>query len=313
MDMDGLYLTTSNTEKLGRPVAAFFMRPYQARRPDVSYLRLPSGDQTMQAPEIMRSIQRTLLLLLLSLPALIQAQVPASQDTVATSTAGPTKAREKFPWKGLIVPAALTGYGFAAIHSGSLQQVNKDIQKSIWFDNPHGQVKLDDYFRFVPAVAVYGLNLAGVKGKNDLRDRTLLLTLSAIIMGGTTYTLKHTIKEPSLGNPDSLAYNYFPSGHTATAFMAAEFMWQEYHERSPWYGVAGYAFAAATGYLRLYNNQHWFSDVVAGAGIGIGSTKLAYWIYPKIKRALFKDKKMNAMILPYYRANAFGMQFVSRF
>jgi membrane-associated phospholipid phosphatase len=207
----------------------------------------------------------------------------------------------------------MTGYGFAAIHSEALQQVNKNIQKSIWTDNPHDMLRLDDYFRFVPIVAVYGLNLAGVKGKNNLRDRTLLLALSSVIMGGTTYALKHTIKEPSVTDPSVLVHDYFPSGHTATAFMGAEFMWQEYHEKSPWYGIAGYAFAAATGYLRLYNNQHWFNDVVAGAGIGIGSTKLAYWIYPKIKRAIFKDKKMNAMVTPYYRANVFGLQMVGRF
>ena len=43
------------------------------------------------------------------------------------------------------------------------------------------------------------------------------------------------------------------------------------------------------GFLRMYNNKHWLSDVVAGAGIGIMSTKIAYWIYPVIKRKLFID------------------------
>lgn len=261
----------------------------------------------------MRTPYRIIFLLIMCIPSLVGAQDIPRQDSVKTAPYAGEHARERFPWKGLIVPAAMTGYGFAAVHSSSLQKINRDIQQKIWSDNPHGQVRLDDYFRFVPAVAVYGLNLAGVKGKNNLRDATMLLALSTVIMGGTTYTLKHTIKEPSFANPDSLIYDLFPSGHTATAFMTAEFMWQEYHDRSPWYGVAGYAFAVATGYLRLYNNQHWFSDVVAGAGIGIGSTKLAYWIYPKIKRALFKDKKMNAMVMPYYRANVFGLQMVGRF
>jgi membrane-associated phospholipid phosphatase len=132
-------------------------------------------------------------------------------------------------------------------------------------------------------------------------------------MGGAVYTLKHTIQEPLPDDPTKKGYGSFPSGHTAEAFMAAEFLWQEYRGRSPWYGIAGYACAAATGYLRLYNNQHWFSDVVAGAGIGIGSTKLAYWIYPKIKKALFKDKPVNALILPTYRDRAWGLALVSRF
>ena len=246
-------------------------------------------------------------------PGLAIAQHMDPVDSVGSLSSKQWHEHDRFPWKGLIVPAAMTGYGFAAVHSASLQQLNRDIRQHIWTDNPHDALRLDDYFRFVPMAAVYGLNLAGVKGRNDLRDRTLLLALSTVIMGGTTFTLKHVIQEPSLHNSDSLANGYFPSGHTATAFMAAEFMWQEYHDRSPWYGLAGYAFAAATGYFRMYNDHHWFSDVVAGAGIGIGSTKLAYWIYPRIKRALFNDRKMNALVMPYYRANTFGLDMVTRF
>ena len=78
-----------------------------------------------------------------------------------------------------------------------------------------------------------------------------------------------------------------------TAFAAAEFMRQEYKDVSPLYGIAGYGAATITGILRLYNNKHWVSDVVAGAGFGILSTRLAYWIYPVIKRKLFKDKSMT--------------------
>ncbi len=218
----------------------------------------------------------------------------------------------KFPWKGMVVPAALTGYGIIAIRSKPLWNLNDQIQDELWNNRPHDLNHMDDYLRFVPALAVYGLNMAGVKGKHDLKDRTMILAISTAVMGGTVFTLKHVVKERSPTNRDSLAYHSFPSGHTAEAFMTAEFLWQEYHERSPWYGIAGYACAIATGYLRLYNNQHWFSDVVAGAGIGIASTKFAYWLYPKIKRAFSKDKSMNSMVLPYYRIGEAGLHWVSR-
>jgi membrane-associated phospholipid phosphatase len=56
--------------------------------------------------------------------------------------------------------------------------------------------------------------------------------------------------------------------------MCAEFMHQEYKDQSVWYSIAGYTAATATGVLRMYNVRHWFSDVVAGAGIGILGTKL---------------------------------------
>ena len=43
------------------------------------------------------------------------------------------------------------------------------------------------------------------------------------------------------------------------------------------------ATAAATGYLRLYNNHHWLGDVLAGAAIGMASTKFIYWMNRRIK------------------------------
>ena len=113
--------------------------------------------------------------------------------------------------------------------------------------------------------------------------------------------------------PDSSKNNSFPSGHTAEAFASAEFLRMEYKDVSTWYGVAGYAMAITTGYLRMYNNKHWFSDVVAGAGVGMISTKPAYWLYPKIQRKLFKDKPMNTMIMPYYQNRVGGFSLVHNF
>jgi membrane-associated phospholipid phosphatase len=82
----------------------------------------------------------------------------------------------------------------------------------------------------------------------------------------------------------------FPSGHTATAFIAAEFLHQEFGHLSPWISIAGYTTASATAYLRLYNNEHWLGDVLAGAAIGMASTKLVYWINKSLASRP-KDKK----------------------
>ena len=32
--------------------------------------------------------------------------------------------------------------------------------------------------------------------------------------------------------------------------------------------------------MRMYNNRHWASDVLAGAGVGILSASLTYWLAP---------------------------------
>jgi membrane-associated phospholipid phosphatase len=73
----------------------------------------------------------------------------------------------------------------------------------------------------------------------------------------------------------------------AIAFASAELLRLEYKEVSPWYGIGGFAVAGLTAYLRLYNDQHWFGDVVAGAGIGVLSAKLANLLYPWVHKTFF--------------------------
>jgi membrane-associated phospholipid phosphatase len=110
---------------------------------------------------------------------------------------------------------------------------------------------------------VYALNAVAIKGRNNFRDRAMIYLLSNIMMGITVQSIKKIIK---VQRPEGFGTNAFPSGHTATAFAEAEFLRREYKEVSSWYGMAGYAAAATTGILRMYNNKHWLRDVVAGAG-----------------------------------------------
>lgn len=131
---------------------------------------------------------------------------------------------------------------------------------------------------------VWGLRLAGVKGKNEPKERLGIIALSYASLGLITFSMKAAVNEE---RPDGRDCRSFPSGHTARAFMGAEMLYQEYKDVSPWIGYSGYAMAALTGYLRVYNNRHYLNDVVAGACIGILCTKLGYWLQPK----LFKKKK----------------------
>lgn len=188
---------------------------------------------------------------------------------------------------GLIVPAALISYGFIALENDGLNRLDKNTNLEIREDHPVFITKLDNYLQYTPALAVYGLNALGVKGKNNFSNRTMIYSLCTLISTGAVLPLKKITK---IQRPDESGFNSFPSGHTTTAFAAAEFLRMEYKDISPWYGIAGYAVATTTGALRLYNNKHWLSDIVAGAGFGILSTKLAYWVYPVIKRKFFKAK-----------------------
>ena len=130
--------------------------------------------------------------------------------------------------------------------------------------------------------------MVGIKGKHNFKERTIILGTSYLIMSASVLSLKSITK---VERPDGSAFNSFPSGHTATAFASAEFLWQEYKDVSIWYGITGYLVAAGTGAFRIYNDKHWLTDVVAGAGIGILSTKVAYWMFPYINKHIFKSNK----------------------
>jgi membrane-associated phospholipid phosphatase len=217
----------------------------------------------------------------------------------------------KFSYKQLIIPSALIGYGVIALNNNSLKSLNLEIREEV---NEHIDEKftIDDISQYVPAVSVYALNAFGVKGKHNFKDRTIILGTAYVIMSGTVFGLKKWTK---VERPDGSSNNSFPSGHTANAFMGAEFLYQEYKDVSPWYGIAGYVVATGTGLFRMYNNRHWFSDVVAGAGFGILSTKVAYWIYPWMKEKIFKDKdeKYSGMAMPFYNGKQAGVGLVLNF
>ncbi|HEU4587745.1 MAG TPA: phosphatase PAP2 family protein [Gemmatimonadales bacterium] len=64
-----------------------------------------------------------------------------------------------------------------------------------------------------------------------------------------------------------------PSGHTSVAFALATSLSDDIHR--PWATVGLYTLATATAWSRINDDQHWFSDVVFGAIVGVTSAKLA--------------------------------------
>jgi membrane-associated phospholipid phosphatase len=216
----------------------------------------------------------------------------------------------KFNYKQLIIPGVLIGYGLIGLESDQLKGYNLIIRNEVTEDIDK-KISVDDFSQYIPALAVYGLNNIGIEGKNNLKDRSIILGISMVLVFTSVTALKYIT---NVERPDGTSYA-FPSGHTATAFAGAEFLWQEYKDKSIWYGISGYAIATATGIIRITNNKHWLTDVAAGAGIGILSTKIAYWLNPYIKRKIFKEKdpKTVSMIAPYYNGNQIGCSYVYRF
>lgn len=55
-------------------------------------------------------------------------------------------------------------------------------------------------------------------------------------------------------------------------------------------------------------------DVVAGAGFGILSTELAYWLYPKINNLIGgKNQNSATMVMPFYQNKSVGIGLVKTF
>ena len=180
--------------------------------------------------------------------------------------------------KSVLIPVTLVEYGFSSLKSDELRDLNKKISEEVTEDASGFKTRVDDYLKYAPAASVYLLNAVGIKGKHRILDRTIILAMSSILSAQIVTAIKHATHQL---RPDNSTYNSFPSGHTTTAFVGAEMMNQEFGWRSPWYSVAGYTLATGTAFLRIMNNRHWLSDVVAGAGIGMLSTKISYWLYNK--------------------------------
>lgn len=252
----------------------------------------------------------------LCLPVLCMAQEADTQDTLKRQISGTylynqgaTEYKPKVA--AFVIPTIFIGYGLISLTGdNAIRRLDYTTKNELQEDHPLFAAHVDNYLQFVPAAAVYGLNLAGIKGQHSLLDATGLYVLSSAIVGGSVILVKRASHRE---RPNGAGFDSFPSGHTANAFAAAEFLAQEYKDVSPWYGVAGYAVATATGTLRMYNNKHWFSDVVTGAGFGILSTKAAYFIYPKLKRLVSGKHAMNYNVVPSYQQHSFGLSFNGTF
>ena len=162
---------------------------------------------------------------------------------------------------------------------------------------------IDDYTQYFGPAMVVGLKLGGYEGRSDWPRLLASAGMSYVLMAALVNGIKYTAKEM---RPDGSTANSWPSGHTATAFVGASLLHKEYGlTRSPWWSVAGYGVATATGVMRVLNNRHWISDVMSGAGIGIMSTELGYALCD----LMFKQKGLlrNDMILENEKPSFFSI------
>ncbi|MCM1517733.1 MAG: phosphatase PAP2 family protein [Pseudoflavonifractor sp.] len=216
----------------------------------------------------------------------------------------------KFRPKQLILPVALVAVGSFGVCNGWFHSVNESVRDGMTDLRGDHYFHADDYIQYLPVIANVGLGLAKVPCKHTFLERVAITATAYISLGILVNGIKYSVKEK---RPDSNARNSFPSGHTATAFMGAELVRISYPLGV---GIGAYAVATGVAFLRLYNGRHWLNDVIAGAGIGILSARIGYWLLP-VNRKIFRLKPKSTTVVaaaPFYDPSdrAFGASLAIR-
>jgi len=220
---------------------------------------------------------------------LLAQQVLAQKDTM--------NSRVKKPLLGqLLVPSVLIVTGSLLTGAELEKNWQVDIRNKVGNDYHNG---IDDYLQYLPYGQVFLGDLMGIKAKNHWFDQSK----NMLIGGITTLVITHALKR-GVGKerPDLSSNHSFSSGHTATAFLGGTILYHEYKESSMWYASSGYLFSVSAGGLRVANNRHWVSDVLAGAGIGMLVGNLIYHIEPLKNWNPFKHTK-NISFSPIITTN----------
>ena len=168
----------------------------------------------------------------------------------------------------------LMGLGFLAAYQPDVNSWAVALRDEVMFYDPP-KLTFDNYLQYLPAVTPAVFHLCGFEGRHDFKKLLLLEGGSYLLGSGWLNAFKYGFARE---RPDCSAKNSFPSGHTFTAFVGAEIIRREYGKEHPWIAVAAYGVATVVGIMRVYNNRHWAGDVLAGAGLGILSTTLVYWV-----------------------------------
>lgn len=208
--------------------------------------------------------------------ALVAGQTPAPQapsSPPAESAWPDDKPFERFfqnTWHDLrTLPSMPTliilGAGGAA--AGALHQIDDDAARAAEEAGTSGNTKAGDvigngWFQGGAAVATYvvGRVTHNPRVTHTGSDLIRAQVLNALI----TTTLKVAVDRE---RPSGSHYS-FPSGHTSATFASAAVL----HNHFGWkVGAPAYAVASFVGWTRVRDGQHWVSDVVFGAAVGLAS------------------------------------------
>ncbi len=186
-------------------------------------------------------------------------------------------------WEGYVV------LGTGAALSGLAVFADKPVQEFMIKKTylPHWLSAVTD--SYVDHYWAFGVSALGALGKGrqtgDYGEAFRYWAAGNFGTVALTYALKYGVGRL---RPDGQNRKSFPSGHASVAFATATMYQMWYGWKA---GAPAYAFAMITAFQRLDDNQHWLSDVIMGAAIGIA---VPYMLYKGEEKA----KTDQGLIIP---------------
>jgi hypothetical protein len=166
--------------------------------------------------------------------------------------------------------------------SGLAMLVDEDVKEFSQSHKTHflnTVFKIDDYYHSeLMAASIVALYAYGLIDKNnEVRNLSLrlaeatvygsLINMSIKFLGGRS----RPFVTESAFDFDPFKMNFeqtsFPSGHSTLAFAYSSVMAKEYNNF--FWKFGWFSLAVMTAYARVYNNEHWFSDIIFGSAIGL--------------------------------------------
>jgi len=202
-----------------------------------------------------------------------------------------------------------TGIAFSLdpkIKESVYQQHTTSFDKVTVYGEKYGNVSYAGLF-------AGGMYLTGIIiGDKEISTTGRMLVESVLYSGLVVSVIKYAVgrSRPYTNEGPSDLFDYtfqeanvsFPSGHTAIAFTVSTVLAKRID--NPIASVALYGLAGFTGYQRIYDNKHWFSDVFVGAAIGyfIGSS-----IVNSEETRNREDFLSNVTLMPSISSNGSGL------
>ena len=165
-----------------------------------------------------------------------------------------------FSWNtGLSLGAGgLAAYAVHPIDDNAQQSVQQGNAPNLRFGDTYGAQSV----QMPLAIAVWAIGHVAGSDEAASTGRDMLRAQISVLSWNTLYKYAANRSRPN-GDPRGL-----PSGHAANTFAMATVLEQHYGWKI---GVPAFAAAVYTAASRVTENQHWVSDVVFGAVVGIVS------------------------------------------